>query len=583
MTDSNSMDLNVQNYNEEDLLQLLNLSSENTHDIDNLTYNDIVNASNPLINRFTSEDNYDLANFFQQVQNKLLSDIDGNDSNTGYGLQGDEGDVDDDDDHDDDVDDDDVDDDNVDDDNDTYGFQDDDMNTVNDSDVDLLDEPNNQLGNLYQNEYPTQKHTDSIQYDKTTDRKQQVNIFEQDGKFVMNKNQLGVNNTYNLPVAQGQLNPTLKNTTSRIINIDSNYRDNIIPYTADPDGPSSPTNFTLDLSDPIFNALSINLTSYNIPNTMYLIDSYQGNNCFFVDSSMVEISSGNYSVSELINEINTHSIFVAKQLDISNNPNTGKTTITNNDIANSHIITFYDPSGILVCDTTSGNSRTTSKFNNNLGWILGFRGNINIPPSDSLYGQLVYTLDASGNPPNDKIISESIIDTYGSKYLLLVLDDFNQNHLNKGLVGITPTQKNAEIPSYWNADLRTSGAINCTVPANSSKKTASYTQNAPRRLTQAQLYTLNQTTQARAKTNKTFLTSPTTTDVLALIPLRKHRIAFGDPIIDDFNLDDAERVYFGPVDLERMRVRLVDDKGNTVNLNGSNWSFTLTATSLYQY
>jgi hypothetical protein len=195
----------------------------------------------------------------------------------------------------------------------------------------------------------------------------------------------------------------------------------------------------------------------------------------------------------------------------------------------------------------------------------------------------VYTLDASGNPPNDKIISESIIDTYGSKYLLLVLDDFNQNHLNKGLVGITPTQKNAEIPSYWNADLQTSGAINCTVPANSSKKTASYTQSAPRRLTQAQLYTLNQTTQARAKTNKTFLTSPTTTDVLALIPLRKHRIAFGDPIIDDFNLDDAERVYFGPVDLERMRVRLVDDKGNTVNLNGSNWSFTLTATSLYQY
>ena len=549
----------------------MNLSSDNTPDIDNLTYNDIVNASNPLINRFTSEDNYDLANFFQQVQNKLLSDIDGNDSNTGYGLQGDDGgDVDDDNDEGD-----------VNSDDDTYGFQDDDMNTVNDSDVDLLDEPNNQLGNLYQNEYPTQEHTDSTQYDKTTDRKQQVNIFEQDGKFVMNKNQLGVNNTFNLPVTQGQLNPNLKNTTSRIINIDSNYRDNIIPYTTDPDGPSSPTNFTLDLSDPIFNALSINLTSYNIPNTMYLIDSYQGNNCFFVDSSMVEISSGNYSVSELITVISNNSIFSAKQLDISNNPITGKTTITNTDVSG-HTITFYDPSGILICDTTSGNSRTTSKFNNNLGWILGFRGNINIPSESSLYGQLVYPLDASGNP-SDKIISESIIDTFGSKYLLLVLDDFNQNHLNKGLVGITPTQKNAEIPSYWNADLRTSGTINCNVPANSSKKTASYTQNAPRQLTQAQLYTLNQTTQARAKTNKTFLTSPTTTDVLALIPLRKHRIAFGDPIIDDFNLDDAERVYFGPVDLERMRVRLVDDKGNTVNLNGSNWSFTLTATSLYQY
>ena len=156
------------------------------------------------------------------------------------------------------------------------------------------------------------------------------------------------------------------------------------------------------------------------------------------------------------------------------------------------------------------------------------------------------------------------------------MDDFNQNHLNKGLVGITPTQKYAEIPSYWNADLA------CTT-AGSSSNTPTYFQNAPRRLTQAQLYTLNQTTQARSNTSKNFITSPTTTDVLALIPLRKRGIAFGDPIVDDFNLDDAERVYFGPVDLERMRIRLVDDKGYTVNLNGSNWSFTLTATSLYQY
>ena len=54
-------------------------------------------------------------------------------------------------------------------------------------------------------------------------------------------------------------------------------------------------------------------------------------------------------------------------------------------------------------------------------------------------------------------------------------------------------------------------------------------------------------------------------------------------LIDDFNLDEAKRVYFGPVDLQRFKVRLVNDKGYTVNLNGNNWSFTLTATSLYQY
>lgn len=511
-----STDLNIDNYTQDDLLALIGLMDKDNPDEDNqITYNDIVNATNNLINRFTSEDNYDLANFFQEVQSKLLEDID-YEENTEFNL---------------------------------------------------LNKSNNQLGNLYQNQYPTQKNTNPSQYEKTTERKQQVNIFEQDGKFVMNKNQLGVSNTYQVPVAQGQLNPNLKNTTTRIINIDSNYRDNIIPYTADPDGPSSATNFTLDLSDPIFNTISLQLTSYTIPNTWYLIDSYNGTNCFFIDNSMVVISSGNYSVSELIDEINSK--LATYNIDVSYNQNTGNTTFINNSLTN-YTITFYDPTGQLLCNTT-GLNKITSKFNNNLGWILGFRGNINIPNTNSLYGQLIYTLNSGAS-----IISESIVDTFGSKYFLLVLDDFNQNHLNNGLIGITPTQKIAEIPSYWNADLA------CTI-TDSSFNIPTYTQNAPRRLTQAQLYTLNQTTLARSNTNKIFTTSPTTTDVLALIPLRKKGIAFGDLIVDDFNLDDAKRVYFGPIDLERMRIRLVDDKGYTVNLNGSNWSFTLTATSLYQY
>ena len=41
----------------------------------------------------------------------------------------------------------------------------------------------------------------------------------------MNRNQLGISNNYQLPVAQGQLNPNLKNTTTRVINIDSQYRE----------------------------------------------------------------------------------------------------------------------------------------------------------------------------------------------------------------------------------------------------------------------------------------------------------------------------------------------------------------------
>jgi len=518
MDSGDNIDLNVDNYSQDDLLELLNLT-ENTQ----VTYDDIINSSKPLISKYTTEKNYDLANFFQQIQNQLLEDIDYEESDN---IQN----------------------------NDT-----------------------SQLGSLWQNQNVAQPNTN--QANKITDRKQQVQIFKQDGNFVMNRNQLGINNEYQVPVAQDQLNPNLKNITSRLVSIDSQYRENITPFNPDPDGPTSPTNYTLDLSDPIRNAISIIVTAYQIPYTWYLIDAEWRSNSFFyiTDSSninhCIDISSGNYTQVQLIQAIQTSINAAISNVDISYNPISGKTTITNNS-GSAIKITFYDPTGQLVCDQ---NCKTTQKFNNNLGWVLGYRGNTTVPSTDPLYGEMIYVISASGG----KIVSEAFMDVFGPKYFLLVLDDYQQNHLNKGLVGITPTQKYVEIPNYWNADLAISG---CTTVPSSSQNIPVYVQNAPRRLTQAQLFTLNSTTQSRSQTQRNRLTAPTNTNVLALIPLRGvNTLVPGKMLIDDFNLDDAERVYFGPVDLERLRVRLVDDQGYTVNLNGNNWSFTLSATSLYQY
>ena len=49
------------------------------------------------------------------------------------------------------------------------------------------------------------------------------------------------------------------------------------------------------------------------------------------------------------------------------------------------------------------------------------------------------------------------------------------------------------------------------------------------------------------------------------------------------SLQQNKRVYFGPVNLERMRVKLYDDKGNILNMNGADWSFTIICEVLYQY
>tara|TARA_B100000508_G_C11451322_1_gene274240 strand:- start:75 stop:1643 length:1569 start_codon:yes stop_codon:yes gene_type:complete len=521
---SDSLDLNVNNYSQEELLQLLNLDEK-----EEVSFQDITNASNPKINKFTSEDKYDLANFYQQVQNKLLEDID-------------------------------------------FESDEENLNTQYNSD--------SQIGSLWKNEYKSQEKTDPVQGNKTTNRKQQVSIFEQNEKFVMNRNQLGVNNDYQLPVAQGIINPTLKNTTNRIINIDSQFRDIVMPYNPDPNSPSSPTNFTVSLTDRLYNTLSIQLTSFSIPFTWYTIDGcYQANSWFYISDSSdfytIDISSGNYSPDQLVIEIDNQLKIIDKNLDISYSTITGKTVFTNNSDKN-FTFTFYD-----ICNNypnPKGPSCTTKcKFNNNLGYVLGFRGNVSIPVSDNLHGQLIYYLNSK-----QTLTSEAFLDIHTTKYFSLILDDFNQNHLNRGIVGINPTEKNAEIPSYFTSGL--DKAENCTIPFGSSKKTPSYVQNAPRKLTQAQLYTINQTTLARNKSTNHFVSNPVNTNVLAVLPIRiLQGLVPGQLIVDDFNLKEAKRVYFGPVDIERIRVRLINDKGYTVNLNFNNWSFTLNVVCLYQY
>jgi hypothetical protein len=46
-------------------------------------------------------------------------------------------------------------------------------------------------------------------------------------------------------------------------------------------------------------------------------------------------------------------------------------------------------------------------------------------------------------------------------------------------------------------------------------------------------------------------------------------------------LSIPERKYFGPVNINRFRVRLFDDKGNLVNLNNTDYTFSVKMKMLY--
>jgi hypothetical protein len=431
-----------------------------------------------------------------------------------------------------------------------------------------------------------------------------IDFKEDQYHYVMEKKRLGIQNTTEIETTQGLLNPNLKNTNTLIVCIDSQYRQNILPFAGDNISlPSFNTDYTLDLSDPIKNVLSITLTSVEIPTTWYTFSKALGNTCFNIsldftdilnnDQYCICIDDGNYTYLELLEELEKK--IYQKICEIYSLLDCSGITLTSVEITFNHhtkilsiknigvigiTLTFYTPRG-FICNKECG---AHTYINNSLGWYLGFRGepdengdvSITIPPFEE---------NSTPNSPNPTIIKGDVpINIYGSRYFILSVDDYNQNHLNKGLVSIIETSKKLDLPSYYSIDdLSPNPNINDDIPQNVPKCFAVKT--APRKLTQAQLYSINEILINR-NTPKIRYPGPTTSDVLGIIPLKNiQRLGGrGEPYIEfGGSLQTNKRIYFGPVNIERLRVRLVDDKGNLVNLHDNDWSFTLQVEQLYQY
>jgi hypothetical protein len=474
-----------------------------------------------------------------------------------------------------------------------------------------------QVMDWYQNENLTQK--DENQTNKITDRQQKIGIFGNQ-HVPMNREQIATTDTFQLPIKQDSLNPNLKNTINRFVNLDSQFRQ----YTNGID--SSSTEYTLDLSDTLKNVLSLRVYSYQIPYSWYTIDPNYGNACFWITDGIynvpISVSPGNYSQDQFIIKLNLSFAAagftsVDTSLPVQYNQNSGILTIQINKgtfvgtyyengkpidydftVSLSTVITFYDFTSKLQCNNTCL-SKTNHFFNNTLGWLMGYR--------------LPYVaVDPNGNS------GSSILDLNGPKYLILVLDDYNQNHVNNSLVSISQFNNTLKIPSYYSADL----PYTCATPAQqgnnlkqlvdetiiqslftnqtinaenglliAGKYDGEYTNNqtflpsAPRTLTQSQLYTINEINKNRNNVTNYLSKAPTSSDILAILPVKTSTGVPTGSLLVEFSgsLQDNVRTYFGPVNIDRMAVKLLDDKGNILNLNGNDWCVTLVCECLYQY
>jgi hypothetical protein len=431
-----------------------------------------------------------------------------------------------------------------------------------------------QSKNWYQNEYLTQK--DKTQTDKITDREQKIQVYGNEHD-PMNREQLGVSNTYNVPIAQDKLNPKLENVTSRFINLDSQFRQSTST------GLSSSSDYTLDLSDYLPNVLSMKLYSYQIPFCWYVIDEAYGNTCFWITNEetnvVIAISSGNYSSSDFVNSLNNSFSLAGFTFPNTNPPNTpvsynsnngkitlnlingvyaGNSSVSSYTITTNTKVTFFDYTAKLQCFNGDLCGSKGFYINQTLGWLMGFR----VP---------FISVSENGNT------APAILDLNGTKYLILVIDDFNQNHINNGLVSISEYSNVLKMPSYYSPDLPYTCGQTTSNTTNLSTELSNYYSNsyysnpvntdiglvladklnpgyirypkllpsAPRTLTQSQIYTINEIQKNNDKTTNYRSKAPTSNDIFAILPIKSSGLSIGTLIVETTgSLQENKRIYF---------------------------------------
>jgi hypothetical protein len=439
-----------------------------------------------------------------------------------------------------------------------------------------------------------------------TNRQNQFELaVDENGHYIMKQRQLSIPSAYNVPIAQGTMNPTLRNMYTRIVVINSKRRATLFPHTTDPLGASSSTNFNVQLSEELKNVVSLQMMSITMPYSWYAVDAATGTNCFHITATPIDprnptadntassvtttitVATGNYTPLALIAEINSRlnatdeSSLIKNNLEAAYVAATGKCQFENKSVRTVKFkLTFFDPKRVLDCGASC---RQSNKINNCLGWILGFRSN-------SVYTSVLYNSFALDGMvydiPNpfgiNPLTSEAVIDTYGPKYFMLVLDDYKNNRINGGIVSVTNTETRLDQPYYYDSD------IPCeSIPDPFGGPTDKITVNIPsepRTLTEAQLYAVNEIRRNRDLTRVDRVAEPTSSNVFAMVNFNKNGLAIGSTITDSgLALSAFTRDYFGPVTLQRLKVTLVDDNGFVVNLNGNDWSFTFAAKALYEY
>jgi len=219
-----------------------------------------------------------------------------------------------------------------------------------------------------------------------------------------------------------------------------------------------------------------------------------------------------------------------------------------------------------------------TKVNYNLGWLLGFRK----------------TLLGLGS--RSAKVGTAKLNLKGSKYVFVTLDEYSNNKAPDTCISYENNAATFNMPSYF---VKTTMGIEvangkitednkCWVKPDSppsrycGKKRAN--PELLSNLTAAQRYTIENIRNALLVPKKKQYKSPIISNYLA-----KVQLLFNSTISPSIQYTTERRVeatqetrdYFGPITLRKFKIRLLNERGNEIDMNEDNWSFTLLIKQLY--
>jgi hypothetical protein len=381
---------------------------------------------------------------------------------------------------------------------------------------------------------------------------------------IINKPKNAYVETYSKNLVEGKINPLKRTSYKKLVNINSRFRENYATC------PSS--NFFFNFPEVINKVASLKLSNIILPNFVYTVNSNTGSDNFtlfltFLDDSVIsltiKIPSGSYTAQKIVTKINS---VLTNEIASGVTPIVLKyddTTAKMSFDISWNLLSLDDVKQVTFDFSYKEPTRQQNTVNNlynqisnniykdqlTLGWLLGFRGNyINNTTTTT-----TSTITTSTN------VQQNTLNAIRNRHSTLLIKKNGEQYL----------EKNNYCCENTTTTLNNLFVYNCESTDAVLEAESIYDPVVNRYF----MLSVNdfQNNHNRCLVSPSLSETMSDTNLLAKIYSNSSETFYENP----------ERLYFGPSNLSRLHIKLLDEFGRVVDLNNGDFSFSLELEILY--